>query len=291
MAPADRRRRRRHRRLRTGRQHAGDPARPARTVGDRARAVARALPAATSGALRPRGRAHLPVVRHRRRAASDQRARRHLRVAQRGRHDAAALRPGGRRTVGLAGVVDVQPARRSRRCSTGARGALPNIDVRRGVEVTGLDQHDDRVVVHARRRRAPPPRRYVVGCDGANSTVRDARRVAGDRPRLLLRLADRRRGPRRATRVRPDQPADLRPGAADDRGVGRPRPPPVGVHAPAARIARRAERRERAWELLAPWDVHPGNARSNATPSTRSTRATPSSGAPGACSSPATPPT
>ena len=50
----------------------------------------------------------------------------------------------------------------------------------------------------------------MVGCDGANSTVRDLIGVAGHRPRLLLRLADRRRRAARATGVRPDQRPDLR---------------------------------------------------------------------------------
>ena len=148
-APAPRRdgrRRRRDRRLRPGRQRAGDPARPARALGRRARAVARAVPAAARGALRPRGRAHPPVVRHRRRAPRDQRAGRGLRVAQRRRHDAAALRP-RRATARRAG--------RRRRCSTSPRSsgcstnvpATLGVDVRRGVEVTGVDQRDDHVVV------------------------------------------------------------------------------------------------------------------------------------------------
>lgn len=52
---------------------------------------------------------------------------------------------------------------------------LPTIDLRRGVEVAGLDQDDDGVTVSA---VAPDGRvvavrsRYAVGCDGANSTVR-----------------------------------------------------------------------------------------------------------------------
>ena len=83
------------------------------------------------------------------------------------------LRFGRRRrgAVGLARVVDVLPAG-----ARGApRGAAPaRSDARAsgaGVEITAIDQHDDHVVVGdaagARHRG-----RYVVGCDGANSTVR-----------------------------------------------------------------------------------------------------------------------
>ncbi|GAA2607991.1 FAD-dependent oxidoreductase [Paractinoplanes durhamensis] len=43
-------------------------------------------------------------------------------------------------------------------------------DIRRGVEVTGLTQHDDRVVVRAGEREYAG--RWVVGCDGGRSAVR-----------------------------------------------------------------------------------------------------------------------
>ena len=59
------RRRRRHRRRRTGRSGARGSARPARSVGRRPRAVVHAVHRFPGGALRPRGRPHPPVVRHR----------------------------------------------------------------------------------------------------------------------------------------------------------------------------------------------------------------------------------
>ena len=49
---------------------------------------------------------------------------------------------------------------------------LPGVTIHRGVEVTGLTQADDHVAVgdaDGTTWRA----RYVVGCDGANSTVRE----------------------------------------------------------------------------------------------------------------------
>ena len=50
--------------------------------------------------------------------------------------------------------------------------SLPTVDVRRGVEVDGLDADDDSVTLHT-AHRGDVRARYVVGCDGANSTVRD----------------------------------------------------------------------------------------------------------------------
>ena len=196
----------------------------------------------------------------------------------------------GRRTVGMAGVVDVQPA-------GGRAAARPigprelGVDVRRGVEVTAVDQRDDHVVVAAPTAR---PCRRATSSGATAPTARCGRwlDLPVDRPRVLLRLAHRRRDPRRAARVRSDQPADLRPGPTDDGGVGRSRPAALGVHAPAARVARRAATtRSGRGSCSRRGTCTPATPGSSATPSTRSTPATPSGGAPGACSSPATPPT
>ncbi|MGH9016257.1 MAG: bifunctional 3-(3-hydroxy-phenyl)propionate/3-hydroxycinnamic acid hydroxylase [Acidimicrobiales bacterium] len=140
------------------------------------------------------------------------------------------------------------------------RARRMGVDVRRGVEVTGLEHHDDGVDVTATGGLRLPAR-YLVGCDGANSTVRW---LAGlpvtdlgffydwlivdvvlDEPRLFdpinLQICD---------------PA--RPTTAVSGGPGRRRWEFMRLpdEAPAALNDER-----RAWELLGPWDVHPGNAR------------------------------
>ncbi|MFC8797796.1 bifunctional 3-(3-hydroxy-phenyl)propionate/3-hydroxycinnamic acid hydroxylase [Promicromonospora sp. NPDC057138] len=54
---------------------------------------------------------------------------------------------------------------------------LPTVQVRRGSQVTGIDQHPDHVTVTARDSHGTEHRvhaRYVVGCDGGNSSVRNA---------------------------------------------------------------------------------------------------------------------
>ncbi|MEU9025267.1 bifunctional 3-(3-hydroxy-phenyl)propionate/3-hydroxycinnamic acid hydroxylase [Actinomadura sp. NPDC048394] len=59
---------------------------------------------------------------------------------------------------------------------TAAVAELPGVTVRRGLEVTGLDDTGDRVRVTARTGEGGDSTfhaRYVVGADGANSSVRD----------------------------------------------------------------------------------------------------------------------
>lgn len=54
---------------------------------------------------------------------------------------------------------------------------LPTVEVRRGTQVTGIDQHPDHVKVTTRDAAGTEQQvraRYVVGCDGGNSTVRNA---------------------------------------------------------------------------------------------------------------------
>jgi 2-polyprenyl-6-methoxyphenol hydroxylase-like FAD-dependent oxidoreductase len=50
--------------------------------------------------------------------------------------------------------------------------SFPNIEVRRGVEVIGLEQDVDSVTLYADGAPAGVRARYAVGCDGANSTIR-----------------------------------------------------------------------------------------------------------------------
>lgn len=142
----------------------------------------------------------------------------------------------------------------------GRAARLPGIEVRRGAEVTGLRSDADSVAVDladGREVRA----RYVVGCDGANSTVRA---LAGlpvedlgftydwlivdvilDEPRVFdpvnLQICD-----------------PSRPTTAVSGGPGRRRW--EWMRLPHETIDE-LDRAEKAWQLLAPWDVHPGNAR------------------------------
>jgi 2-polyprenyl-6-methoxyphenol hydroxylase-like FAD-dependent oxidoreductase len=134
------------------------------------------------------------------------------------------------------------------------------IDLRRGVDVTAVEDLETHAVVRAADGSAASAA-FVVGCDGANSTVR---RLTGapvqdlgfssdwlivdvilDEPRvydpLNLQVCD---------------PA--RPTTAVSGGPGRRRWEFMKL--PGETLDELDDER-RAWELLAPWDVHPGNAR------------------------------
>jgi 2-polyprenyl-6-methoxyphenol hydroxylase-like FAD-dependent oxidoreductase len=137
---------------------------------------------------------------------------------------------------------------------------LPGIELRRGVEVTAVDDLGDHVVVRGADGTTVQAA-FVVGCDGANSTVRS---LAGlpvhdlgffydwlivdvilDEPRvydpLNLQVCD---------------PA--RPTTAVSGGPGRRRWEFMKL--PGESLEELNDER-RAWELLGPWDVHAGNAR------------------------------
>ena len=139
-------------------------------------------------------------------------------------------------------------------------GELDAVQVRRGVEVIGLSQDAEGVTLQAANGdefRA----RYVVGCDGANSTVRAlvglpmcdlgyfydwlVVDVILDEPRVFqplnLQICD------------PARPTTVVSGGPGRRRWEFMRLPDEALDA--------LNGEERAWELLRPWDVHPGNAR------------------------------
>ncbi len=149
-------------------------------------------------------------------------------------------------------TLEAQLARRA--------GELPTVDIRRGIEVTGIEPSTDDVIV---RTAAGEEIRaaYVIGCDGANSTVRTAAGIAVrdlgfssdwlivdvilDKPRLFEPL-----------NVQICDPG--RPTTAVSGGPGRRRWEFMRLpHETLDDLGCE----QRAWELLAAWDVHPGNAR------------------------------
>jgi 2-polyprenyl-6-methoxyphenol hydroxylase-like FAD-dependent oxidoreductase len=137
--------------------------------------------------------------------------------------------------------------------------SLPTLDIRRGTKVTGLEQTADGVVVtHGDGALSAA---YVVGCDGANSTIRELLGVDVfdhgffydwlivdvilDEPRVFDPINQQICDP-------------VRPTTAVSGGPGRRRW--EFMRLPHERIEDMNEEK-RAWELLADWDVHPGNAR------------------------------
>lgn len=138
--------------------------------------------------------------------------------------------------------------------------ALPALELRRGVEVDAIDQHDDHVVVGCAGGGAVRAR-YAVGCDGANSSVRE-----------LLGIGVEDRGfhfdwlivdvvlhePRVFDPINLQICDPVRPTTAVSGGPGRRRW--EFMRLPEETLQELGEE-ARAWELLEPWDVHPGNAR------------------------------
>jgi flavoprotein hydroxylase len=133
------------------------------------------------------------------------------------------------------------------------------VDLRRGVEVTCLEQEDDHVVVGC-KDGATVSARFAVGCDGANSTVRSLSGLPVDdfgffydwlivdvvlaEPRIFdpinLQICD------------PARPTTVVSGGPGRRRWEFMRLPHEGLD--------ELHDEARAWELLAPWDVHAGNA-------------------------------
>ncbi len=138
--------------------------------------------------------------------------------------------------------------------------SLPGIQIRRGVEVVALEQLDGAITLRG-ADGTEFHACYVVGCDGANSTVRS---LAGlpvrdlgyfydwlivdvvlDQPRVFdplnLQICD-----------------PVRPSTAVSGGPGRRRW--EFMRLPHESVDDLNDE-SRAWAMLASWDVHPGNAR------------------------------
>ena len=145
-----------------------------------------------------------------------------------------------------------------------ARRAADRSSVRRGRRGHRRSSRTTTACVVRAGRRRPRSRsraRYVVGCDGANSTVRDLLGVAGHDLGFFYDWLIVDVVLRRAAGLRPDQPPDLRPGPADHGGLGRSRAGGAGSScACPTRPLDELDDEARAWELLEPWDVTPGNA-------------------------------
>jgi len=135
-----------------------------------------------------------------------------------------------------------------------ARARALGVEVRRGVEITALVQRDDHVEVDGITAR------YVVGCDGANSTVRS---LIGTPVTDLGFFYDWLivdvvlHEPRRFDPINLQICDPARPTTAVSGGPGRRRW--EFMRLPHESIEE-LDDEGRAWELLAPWDVHPGNA-------------------------------
>ena len=138
--------------------------------------------------------------------------------------------------------------------------ALPTVEIRRGVAVDALEQHEDFVALGCNSGSAVRAR-YVVGCDGANSTVRELLDIGVDDRGffydwLIVDVV--------LDEPRAFDPINLqicdpnRPTTAVSGGPGRRRWEfmrlPDESHAELGREAV-------AWKLLEPWAVHPENAR------------------------------
>jgi 2-polyprenyl-6-methoxyphenol hydroxylase-like FAD-dependent oxidoreductase len=138
--------------------------------------------------------------------------------------------------------------------------SLPALEVQRGVRVDALEQHDDHVALRV-ASGATVRARYVVGCDGANSTVRELLGVTMDDRGFFYDwlivdvILDE---PRVFDPINLQVCDPSRPTTAVSGGPGRRRW--EFMRLPDERLDDLADAAT-AWRLLAPWDVHPDNAR------------------------------
>ncbi len=136
------------------------------------------------------------------------------------------------------------------------------VEVLRGATVTGLDDRGPDVVVRYDGPDGPAEltAAYVVGCDGANSTVRD---LVGIEVTDLGFFYDWLIVDVRPFEPRPYDPVNLqvcdpaRPTTAVSGGPGRRRWEFMAL--PGEPIDE-LDTAATAWTLLEPWDIHPGNA-------------------------------
>jgi 2-polyprenyl-6-methoxyphenol hydroxylase-like FAD-dependent oxidoreductase len=138
--------------------------------------------------------------------------------------------------------------------------SLPSLTVRRGVDVTGLVQHDDAVELLTSAGDVVSAR-YAVGCDGANSTVRSLVDLAVTDLGFFYDwlIVDMVLAEERVYDPINLQVCDpVRPTTAVSGGPGRRRWEFMCL--PDERIED-FDDETRAWELLEPWDVRPDNAR------------------------------
>lgn len=138
--------------------------------------------------------------------------------------------------------------------------SLDRIEVRRNVDVVGVADHGDRVTLTAADGSSISAS-FVVGCDGANSTVRSltglpVHDLGFFHDWLVVDLVLHEPRVFVPTNLQVCDPA--RPTTAVSGGPGRRRWEFMRLpDEPRDEL----ETEARAWELLAPWDVHPDNAR------------------------------
>ena len=146
-----------------------------------------------------------------------------------------------------------------------AVGALPSVDLHLGWEMTAVEQDDDLARVHLRHGDTGEVKelsaRYVVGCDGANSLVREA--IGGGREDrgfeadwlvidVLLKEGVTIEGlgiPAAGQYCNPERPTTIVPAGVRE---GRTFRRWEFMRLPGERVED-LEREERVWELLRPW--------------------------------------
>ncbi|MFN7150468.1 MAG: bifunctional 3-(3-hydroxy-phenyl)propionate/3-hydroxycinnamic acid hydroxylase, partial [Microthrixaceae bacterium] len=137
---------------------------------------------------------------------------------------------------------------------------LASVEVRRGVTVGSLEQRDGVVELGCDGGRTVTAR-YVVGCDGANSTVRDLLGVDVDDRGFFydwLIVDVHLDEPRVFDPINLQVCDPARPTTVVSGGPGRRRW--EFMRLPAETVESLNDE-ERAWQLLEAWDVHPHNAR------------------------------